>query len=100
MTSETPDLRPLAARLDAIADRLQKLEVQVRALVTSQTVEAREFVVRDERGEIRARLEMPEYTPCLTFYDRPGMDRLHIGQQADGSPLLRVKDREMPLDRL
>jgi hypothetical protein len=100
MTSEMPDLRPLAALLDAIADRLQKLEVQVRALVTSQTVEAKEFVVRDERGEIRARLEMQEYTPCLTFYDRLGIERLHIGLQADGSPLLRVKDREMPLDRL
>jgi hypothetical protein len=100
MTSETPDLRPLAARLDAIADRLQKLEVQVRALVTGQTVEAKEFVVRDERGEIRARLEMQEYAPWLTFYDRLGKERLRIGLRNDGPPSLWVEDREIPLDRV
>ena len=86
MTSEAPDLRSLAQRLDAILDRLAKLEVQVRALVTSQTVEAREFVVRDERGEIRARLEMQGYAPCLTFYDRVGDERLRVGLRPDGSP--------------
>ncbi len=31
MSLETPDLTRLAARLDMIADRLDKLEVQVRA---------------------------------------------------------------------
>jgi hypothetical protein len=63
MTAEGPDLIILAARLEAIVDRLTDLEVQVRSIVTSQTVEAREFVVRDTRGEIRARLEMQEYAP-------------------------------------
>ncbi len=54
MTADAPDLTTLALRLERIADRLDKLEVQVRGLVTSQTVEAKEFVVRDDRGEIRA----------------------------------------------
>ncbi|HSB80112.1 MAG TPA: hypothetical protein VLM91_15130 [Candidatus Methylomirabilis sp.] len=58
MTLETPDMKALAVRLSAIMDRLEKVEVQVRGLVTSQIVEAKEFVVRDERGEIRARFEM------------------------------------------
>jgi hypothetical protein len=53
MTPETPEHGALAARLDAILDRLAKLELQVRGLVTSQTVEAEDFVVRDERGGIR-----------------------------------------------
>jgi hypothetical protein len=60
MSLETPDLTRLAARLEMIVDRLEKLEVQVRGLMTSQTVEAREFVVRDDHGEIRARLEMQQ----------------------------------------
>ncbi len=97
MTPETPALE---ARLEAILGRLTKLEVQVRGLVTSQTEEAKEFVVRDERGEIRARLEMQEYAPCLTFYDRLGKERLRIGLRTDGSPSLWVEDREIPLDRV
>ncbi len=47
MTANAPDQKTLAARLEMIADRLDKLEVQVRGLLTSQTVEAKEFVVKD-----------------------------------------------------
>ena len=35
MTSEAPDLRDLAQRLEAIRDRVTKVEVQVRTLVMS-----------------------------------------------------------------
>jgi hypothetical protein len=97
MTPETPEYKPLAARLDAILDRLAKLELQVRGLVMSQTVEAKEFVVRDERGGIRARLEMQEYAPCLTFYDRLGKERLRIGLRNDGSPSIQIGEQEIPL---
>jgi hypothetical protein len=100
MTPEAPEHRTLAARLDAILDRLAKLELQVRALVKSQTVEAKEFVVRDERGQIRARLEMQEYAPCITFYERLGKERLRIGLRTDGSPSRWVEEREIPLDNL
>jgi hypothetical protein len=86
MTSEAPDLRSLAQRLDAILDRLEKLELQVRGLVHSQTVEAKEFVLQDEHGQICARLEMQEYSPCLTFFDRVGDEHLRVGLQTDGSP--------------
>jgi hypothetical protein len=98
MTPETPEHRTLAARLDAILDRLAKLEIQVRSLVTSQTVEAKEFVVRDDRREIRARLEMQQYAPCLTFYDRLGKERLRIGLQTEGTPALWVEGRGDPAD--
>ena len=94
---ETPESRALAARLDAIIHRLDKLEVQVRGLETSQTVEAKEFVVRDDRGGIHARLEMLEYAPCLTFYDRAGKERLRIGLHTDGRPAMWVDVREVPL---
>ncbi len=96
MTADGPDLSILAARLEAIVDRLDNLEVQVRALVTSQTVEAREFVVKDARGEVWARLEMQEYAPCLTFYDRAGKERLKIGLRMDATPALWVEGREIP----
>ena len=97
MSEETPDLTTLAARLVMIADRLHKLEVQVRGLVESQTVEAMEFVVKDDRAVIRARLEMAQYAPCLTFYDPAGTERLKIGLRTDSSPVLRVAQREIPL---
>jgi len=97
MTSEAPALRSLAARLDTITDRLDKLEVQVRGLVTSPTVETRQFVVTDERGEIRARLEMHDYAPRLTSFDRVGTERLRIGLGGDGTPSIQIGAREIPL---
>lgn len=63
----------------------------------SQTVEAREFAVRDDRGEIRTRMQMQKYAPCLTFYDRAGQERLKIGLRADSSPLIQVARRDIPL---
>ncbi len=99
MTPETLDLRTLAQRLDAIHDRLDKLEVQVRGLVTSQTVEAKEFVVKDDRAQIRARLEMAQCAPCLTFYDPAGKERLRIGLRTDSSPILQVEGREIRLTK-
>ncbi len=97
MTPETPDLLTLAARLERLADRLDRLEAQVRGLVASPSVEAHEFLVRDERGVIRARLEMEAHAPCVTFYDPLGVERLKIGLRADSTPLLRVERREMSL---
>ena len=97
MTPEAPELRSLAARLDRISDRLERLEVQVRGLVTSPTVEAREFVVKDARGEIYARLERYDYAPRLTFFDRVGTERLRIGLGRDGTPSIQIGEREIPL---
>ena len=54
MTADGPDQTSLAIRLETIIDRLDTLEVQVRGLVTSQAVEASAFVVRDDRGHVRA----------------------------------------------
>ncbi len=65
--------------------------------MTSQTVEAKEFVVPDDHGEIRARLEMQAYAPCLTFYDGAGQERLKIGLRTDSSPLIQVERRDIPL---
>ncbi len=97
MTADGTDLTTLAARRESIADRQEKLEVQMRGLVTNQTVEVRGFVVKDDRGEIRARLEMQEYAPCLTFYDRAGQERLKIGLRTDNSPVVQVEQREIPI---
>jgi hypothetical protein len=97
MSPETPDPNILALRLERLADRLDQVEAQVRALVTSLIVDAREFVVRDYRGVIRARLEMEQHAPSLTFYDPGGKERLKVGLRTDGSPLLRVEQREISL---
>ena len=99
MTPETPDLKTLATRLEARAERLADVEVQVRALVTSQKVEAREFLVQDERARIRARLEVQDYSPRLTFYDRLRKERLRIGLRGAGSPLMLGEGREIPLPK-
>ncbi len=48
MTTDAPELKTLAMLLEMIVDRLDKLEVQVRGLVMSQTVEERESVVKDD----------------------------------------------------
>ncbi len=69
----------------------------MRGLVTNQTVEAGELVVRDARGVIRARLEIEAPAPCVTFYDPLGTERRKIGVRTDRSPLLCVEQREGPL---
>ncbi len=97
MTPDTPVLMAVAARLEALAERLADPEFQVRDLVTTPTVEARDFVVKDERGEVRARFEMQEYAPRLTFYDRLGMARLWIGLQPGGTPTMWMDGREISL---
>lgn len=96
MIPQVPEFAAVVARVEAIVGRLERLEVQMLGLVASQTVDAKEFVVRDERREIRARLEMQEYAPCLTFYDRLGTERLKIGLLTDGTPAVWVEGREIP----
>ncbi|HWT81102.1 MAG TPA: hypothetical protein VN648_20115 [Candidatus Methylomirabilis sp.] len=44
MSSEAQELRCLAHRLEAILDRLEKLELEVLGFVHNQTVEAKDFV--------------------------------------------------------
>ncbi len=97
MSAETPDLNALAARIETLAERLADVEVQARALVTSEKVEARDFVLKDERARIRARLEIQEYSPRLTFYDTPGQECLRIGLRADGSPSFQVEGQKIRL---
>lgn len=68
MTSQPPDLAAVLARLDRIHERISRLEFQVSGLMQSESVEAEAFVLRDDRGEIRARLDLRDHAPRLTFY--------------------------------
>jgi hypothetical protein len=86
MTPQTPDLAGVMARLDTIFERLNALEYQVSGLMRSESVEAQAFVLHDDRARIRARLDLRDHTPCLTFYDGIGGERLHIGLHMDGTP--------------
>ncbi len=63
----------------------------------SQTVEAREFVLKDERAQVRARLKLEGTVPRLVFYDRWGKPRLWIGLEDDGSPSIQVEGRQILL---
>ncbi len=91
------DLRGLAQQLESILDRLEHLELEVRALGNRQTVEAKELLLRDERGQIRARLVMREQSPQLVFLDRSGSALLTVGLRADGSPVIQGRWQEMLL---
>jgi hypothetical protein len=71
-----------------------------RRLIEGGSLEAKEFVVRDDRGEIRAaRLEMQGYTPHLIFYDRSGKERMKIDLRTDGTPSICAEGREISLDK-
>ena len=86
MASKASDLKALAARLVVIVNHLQQLELQIRTLVESQIVKTQAFLLRSGRGEIRARLNITEYSPRLTFCDRLGETLLHVGLRPDGTP--------------
>ncbi len=86
MSSERDDIARLAAWLESLLERVQQVEAQLQGLMVSPSVEAQEFVLRDERGKVRARLDLPDHAPRLTFFDPIGDERLHIGLHADGTP--------------
>jgi hypothetical protein len=83
----------LAARVEALLDRIENLERQVRGLLESQEIQAKAFVVQDDRGAVRARFEMEGHAPRLIFYDSRGEQRLKIGLRDDGSPLIEGVER-------
>ncbi len=86
MGTEREDIGWLTARVHMLEEHVQQLEGQVQGLLTSPAIEAQEFVLRDERGEVQARRDIRDYAPRLAFYDRIGGERLHIGLHADGTP--------------
>ena len=61
-----------------------------------QSVEAREFVIMDERHHPRARCEMAEHAPRMLFCDHSGRERLRIGLRSDGTPSMWVEGRVVP----
>jgi hypothetical protein len=65
--------------------------VQVPGLVTSRTAEAKDLMVCDEPGEIRARVEKQEFSSCLTYSNRSGKECLKIGLRTDSRPSGRRK---------
>ena len=96
MSAEYEDPR-LTTQMESILERLRRLEIRVSRLVESQTVEAKEFVVLDDRGDPRARFELAGHSPQIAFYDRLGKERLRIGLHSDGTPAMWVDNHEVPL---
>jgi hypothetical protein len=86
MSTEREDIARLTAQVEALLERVMQLEGQVYRLMESPTVEAEAFVLRDDRAEVRARLDIRDHATRLTFYDSIGHERLHIGLHADGTP--------------
>jgi len=85
MVPQTQDLAAALARLDTILERLNRLELQVPVPMQSESVEAEAFVLRDQRAQVRARLDLWDHAPRLTFHDGIGDERLLIGPQTDGT---------------
>ena len=97
MNPEIPDLLTVAVRLERLVSPAGDVDLQVRGLGTTHTVEARAFVVRDERGVSQTRHEMEQYAPSLTLDGPLGNERLWVSWRTDSSPRLRVEQRELPL---
>ncbi len=91
----------------AVMNRLEQLEKQNRrfkqigalALIlagsvllmgqapATRTVEANEFVLRDESGRVRGRLSMTDSGPALSLYDQNGHIRIMLDVLASGPGL-------------
>lgn len=93
-------------RLEQRAERLERGHLRWRRLAlattlalalvvllgqagSSGTIEARGFVLRDERGAARAQLGMSEQVPSLSLYDSGGTLRAGLAVEAEG-PILNL----------
>ena len=61
---------------------------QVTAQEAAETIEARQFVVKDPDGQVRVRLGLTEYGPALGIHDAQGILRLSL-HIADGGQRYR-----------
>ncbi len=104
LTEELARLRARHRRLSWIA--ALTLVVAYAALVTAVAVfvrtpssggvrilDARELVLRDDQGTVRAALTLEsDGSPTLDLYDRDGKDRARLAVRADGFPGLHLYD--------
>ena len=95
--SEYDEDPKLTTQLESIHERIRRLEVQVNRIVESPSIEAREFVVVDERNRPRARFELAGHSPQVVLFDATGRERLRIGLHTDGTPSMWVEGQEIPL---
>src|ERR1700693_3585557 len=59
---------------------------------TEKTLEADDFILRDQRGVVRASLAMVAGAPMLRVFDSTGKPRLALGMTAAGVASLAVLD--------
>ena len=95
--SEYDDDSKLTTQLESLHERIRRLEIQVNRIAESPSIEAREFVVVDERNRPRARFELAGHAPQVALFDATGRERLRIGLHTDGLPAIWVEGREVPL---
>ena len=96
MPKQNEDPR-LTTQLESLRERIRRLEVQVNSLIKTPTIEAREFVVVDDRNRPRARFELAGHAPQVILFDSNGRERLRIGLQTDGTPAMWVEGQEKRL---
>jgi hypothetical protein len=94
MPKQNEDPR-LTAQLESILERIRRLEVQVNHLIRTPSIEAREFVVVDDRNRPRARFELAGHAPQVILFDSDSRERLRIGLQTDGTPSMWVEGQEI-----
>ncbi len=92
---DSPDAR-LTPLLTAILERLGRLEHQVDGLLKRDVVWAQTLVIRDDRGDPRARFELAGDSPQLLLFDSAGRERLRLGLRPDGTPAIWMDGRAVP----
>jgi len=113
--NESTRNQELTARLELLEGTTRRLERQVRgwkrlgmgvaactvllvgggaaAIGTHSTIEAGEFVLRDQNHRVRAALALrPDGTPGLGLFDEAGHARLSVELGAQGAPSINLHD--------
>lgn len=73
----------MVTRLHLSSGRMTDLGIQARTLAESQIIEGECVVLKDDDGDVRARLEMVGSAPRVTFYESAGTPRVSIGFAMD-----------------
>ncbi len=105
MTSHTPDLAAVVARLEKVERQNRRLRgagiavvvVAVAGLLMGQAmpkeriVAAEGFLLKDARGKVRAKLSVDKDRPMLALADEHEMPRVGLSVDKDG-PMLAMGD--------
>ncbi|NQU75679.1 MAG: hypothetical protein HQ546_05105 [Planctomycetes bacterium] len=71
-----------------IEERLAKLEFEIERIATGTVITAKKFVLVDDEGRERGKLEVTACCPTLSLRDENGKARVLLTEAVDGPALL------------